>query len=200
MWNTSRRNTKFNTAFGRIVAVLLLISCNNATALTSSEYTFDELVAQADQILVGTVSKIQSFWGEGRGANTIFSNIHLIDLEQVKGQLSDTQYTLKIVGGIVGDQAQFYPGLPQFVSGQRYLLFIKNNDRVMFPIAGIHQGMYRVQWDDGQQRSIAIPSTLNSSKTLSRNIHSLSHSHVEEQGRDLTGLISDIRASMTQEQ
>lgn len=200
MWDKSRRNTKLSVAFSHILAVLLLISCDNATALTSSEYTFDELVAQADQILVGTVSEINSFWGEGRGSDTIFSDIRLIELEQVKGEIADTQFTLKVVGGVVGDQAQFYPGLPQFVSGQRYLLFIKGNNRAMFPIAGVSQGVYHIQWNADQQRSIAIPSTQSNTQTLSRNIRSLSHNHDEQQGRDLTGLISDIRASMAQGQ
>ena len=200
MWDKSRRTSKLSAAFSRILAVLLLISCNNATALTSSEYTFDELVAQADQILVGTVSKIHSFWGEGRGSNTIFSDIHLTDLEQVKGEIADAQFTLKVVGGVVGNQAQLYPGLPQFVSGQRYLLFIKGNNRAMLPIAGVSQGVYQIQWNADQQRSIAVPSTQSNSQTLSRNIRSLSHNHDEQQGRDLTGLISDIRASMAQGQ
>ena len=196
MWDKSRRNTRHKAVFSLALAVFLLFAANNARALTSSEYTFDELVAQADQILVGTVNQIHSFWGRGRGANTIFSNIHLTELEQIKGEFAESEYTLKVVGGIVGDHAQFYPGLPQFVSGQRYLLFIKGNNRAMFPIAGVSQGVYRIQWDAEQQRSIAIPSKQSNTQALSRNIRSLAHSHDEQQGRDLDGLIGKIRASM----
>jgi len=92
-----------------ILTIGLMFGVAHAHALTSTEYSFDEQVQQADLILVGTVSQINSFWGQGRGADTIFSNIQLIDLEQIKGQHPDSNYNLRVIGGIIGDQAQLYP-------------------------------------------------------------------------------------------
>ncbi len=200
MWDKCSRNTLKSADYVSLVlAVFLLVAGSHARALTTSEYTFDELVVQADLILVGSVSQIHSFWGEGRGADTIFSNIHLVELEQIKGDLNETEYSLKVVGGMVGDQAQFYPGLPQFTVGQRYLLFIKGNNRAMFPIAGISQGVYRIQWDAEQQRSIAIPNGDSNTQAPSRNMRSMAHEH-NESGHELIGLIGEIRASMAQGQ
>ncbi len=188
------------TIASTIVAIALLLGSSYARALTSSEYSFDEQVQQSDLILVGTVNQINSFWGEGRGADTIFSTIQLTDLELIKGNQPDAEYSLRVIGGIIGDQAQVYPGLPQFVSGQRYLLFIKGNNRSMFPIIGAGQGFYQVQWDAEQQRQIAIPATSGSSSlSLTRQATSRNHQH-SQQSQALETLVDQIRSSLSQGQ
>lgn len=176
-----------------LLACALLICAAPARALTTAEHSFDELVALSEQILVGTVTDIASAWGQGGEAGTIFSTIRLNAIEIIKGTAPDGAYTLKVIGGVVGDQAQFYPGLPQFQSGQRYLLFIRGNRRAMFPITGVTQGFYRVQWDNAKERLLAVPANGGDSVALGRSLHG----HAQHgQGRALQGLISDIRASM----
>lgn len=199
MWERLFRSKRKIT---RIHSIILLIGSSlisfNTSALTSTEYSFDEQVEQSDLILVGTVGQIDSFWGQGRGADTIFSNIQLIDLEQIKGQHPDSDYNLRVIGGIIGDQAQLYPGLPQFVSGQRYLLFIKGNQRSMFPIIGAGQGFYRIQWDEQQQRQVAIPATSGSSLSLTRQAASRSVHQHDSASQDLETLVNQIRNSLIQ--
>jgi len=181
-----------------ILTISLMIGAGQTHALTSTEVSFDERVQQAELILVGTAGQINSFWGQGRGAETIFSTIQLTDLEQIKGTHPDSNYNLRVIGGIIGDQAQLYPGLPQFVSGQRYLLFIKGNNRSMFPIIGAGQGFYQLQWDAKQQRQIAIPATTTGgSLTLTRQKASQSHQH-SSPNQDLETLRNQIRDSLGQ--
>ena len=168
----------------------------NASALTATEVSFDQQVKQADLILVGTVNQISSFWGQGRGAGTIFSTIQLTSLEQIKGQHPDGDYSLRVTGGIIGDQAQIYPGLPQFIHGQRYLLFIKGNNSSMFPIIGVNQGFYRVQWDAQQQRQIVIPAASSSSLSPTRQKPSQAHQH----SQGLESLVNKIRSTLDQGQ
>ncbi len=187
------------TIVSTILAIALLLVSSYARAVTSTEHSFDEQVRQSDLILVGSVNQINSFWGQGRGADTIFSNIQLTDLEQIKGKHPDSQYNLRVIGGIIGDQAQLYPGLPQFVSGQRYLLFIKGNNRSMFPIIGAGQGFYQVQWDAEQQRQIAIPANSGSSLSLTRQVTSKSHQH-RQHSQALETLVEQIRTSLDQGQ
>jgi hypothetical protein len=176
-----------------LMAFVLILCAAPARALTTAEHSFDELVALSEQILVGTVTDIASAWGQGREAGTIFSTIRLNAIETIKGPAPDGAYTLKVIGGVVGDQAQFYPGLPQFQSGQRYLLFIRGNRRAMFPITGVTQGFYRVQWDSRAERLLAVPANGGGSVALGRSLHG----HADQgRGRPLQGLISDIRASM----
>ncbi len=198
MWGRPIRcPRKLTTVFSALLIICLCFSTPSVNALTSIEQPFDQLVSESDQILIGTVSQISSFWGHGRAADTIFSTIQLSEIEHIKGELKSSEFSLKVIGGVIGDQAQFYPGLPQFVSGQRYLLFVKGNNRVMFPITGVTQGFYRVQWDAGQERQIVIPATGNSSMPLSRNARNITHQHANP-GKDLTSLISQIRTSMGQ--
>lgn len=196
MWGQSCGGPrKLTTIFSALLAISLCLSTPNARALTTIEQPFDQLVSQSDQILVGTVSQASSFWGEGRASDTIFSDIKISEIEQIKGELNSAEFSLKVIGGVIGDQAQFYPGLPQFVSGQRYLLFIKGNNRAMFPITGVTQGFYRVQWDASQEREIVIPTTGGNTMPLSRNARKIAHQHTN-QNKDLNTLISEIRASM----
>lgn len=186
-----------------ISALLLFIGSSlispNASALTATEVSFDQQVKQSDLILVGTVSQISSFWGQGSGAGTIFSAIQLTDLEQIKGQHPDSDYNLRVIGGIIGDQAQIYPGLPQFIHGQRYLLFIKGNNSSMFPIVGVNQGLYRVQWNAQQQRQTIIPTATGSSLSLTHQKPSQAHQH-SSHGQDLESLINKIRSTLGQAQ
>ena len=199
MQGKSLSNTRNTCGFIKlIISIGLLLISGHAHALTSTEYSFDELVNQSDQILIGTTKQITSFWGQGSSADTIFSNIQLNDLEQIKGQHPDSSYNLRVVGGIIGDQAQFYPGLPQFVSGQRYLLFIKDNNHSMFPIIGASQGFYRIQWNETQQRQIAISGSTGSSgsgQPLTRQVTGRAHQH-SSPSQDLETLLKQIRSSL----
>lgn len=197
MINTSICSRQWRTAIWPLLLVCALVFASpQSRALTSAEHSFDEMVALSELILVGTVSRIDSAWGQGHRADAIFSTVELSDIETIKGTAPGTRYNLKVIGGVVGDQAQFYPGLPQFETGQRYLLFIRGNERAMFPITGVSQGMYRVQWDADQARYIALPTHGGSGSlplTRSLNMHSEPH---QDGGRALQGLIQDIRASM----
>ena len=188
---------KLTTLFSALMVVSLCLISINAQALSSVEVSFDEMVAQSDQILVGTASQIDSYWGLGNAAGTIFTDIQLTDIDPIKGTFPTSDYTLKVIGGVIGDQAQFYPGLPSFETGQRYLLFIKGNNRSMFPITGVTQGFYRVQWDANRERQIAIPATGDNVTAMSRHARGMADQH-NQQGADLDTLISEIRANMKQ--
>jgi hypothetical protein len=62
-------------------------------------------------------------------------------------------YKLRLAGGVVGDTAQTYPGMPRLVMGGRYVLFVRGNLREFFPLVGAYQGLYRVLTDpDGERR------------------------------------------------
>jgi hypothetical protein len=177
-----------------LLGLCLVLMCGNARALTSMEFSFDQMVAQSDLILVGTVESLDSFWGEGQSSGTIFSYIYLNDLQAIKGNLPAAEYRLRVIGGAVGDQAQFYPGLPEFKPGKRYLLFIQGNDHAMFPIVGAAQGFYRVQWDADHQQQIAIPTVHNQNHNLSRGV-----SLPGGQTQTLESLIGQIRNSLQEQ-
>src|SRR3569833_2794175 len=120
-------------------AVLLaLITIPSAHALSVVPRSFDELVTLADLVIVGTVSAQQSRFDTPEQAHI------------------STYVTLSNAGGVVGDRAEEYPGLPQLVTGQPYVLFVRGNQRDFFPVVGIHQGVYHIV-KDAAGREVVLP-------------------------------------------
>src|SRR3569623_327776 len=137
-------------------AVLLaLLTIPSAHALSVVPRSFDELVSLADVVLGGMVSAQQSRCVTPEQVQ-ISTYVTLSDLQVVKGALDDPQYTLRIAGGVVGDRAEEYPGLPQLVTGQSYVLFVRGNQRDFFPVVGIHQGVYHIV-KDAAGREVVLP-------------------------------------------
>lgn len=131
--------------------LLLLLLSAGAQALTVVPRSFAELVQQAEVIVVGTVAATASAWSDGH--ETIQTTVSLVDLELLKGEVPAVPFELRLPGGVVGDTAQTYPGMPQLVTGARYVLFVRGNRRELIPLVGAYQGLYRVLGDsDGQTR------------------------------------------------
>lgn len=143
---------RFITAF--VSAWLLLAGWGAAPALTPMERSFDELVALSEVVLVGTVAQTVSSWDESR--TRIYTYVTLSDLEVIKGEVSGPDYTLRVRGGVVGDQAELIAGMPNLQTGNRYLLFIRGNFQDIFPVVGIQQGVFQIQRDAQSQREIVL--------------------------------------------
>ena len=126
-----------------VLALALCFSTFNASALTVVERSFEELVARADTILIGTVSERSPQWQNPTLQNYIVTDTLLTDVEILKGAPSET-YTLRTKGGKLGPYREYYEGLPQLLIDERYVLFIKNNYQAIFPIVGIDQGVLRI--------------------------------------------------------
>jgi hypothetical protein len=139
------------------VVVWLLAICwaTSSWALTAVPRTFAELVGRADWVLIGTVTQVTSAV-EAKGMR-IYTYVTLADLEVIKGEWHDTEYVLRVSGGVVDQRGEVYPGLPQFEEGKRYILFIQGNFSALFPVVGLHQGVFRVEWDPARQQTVVWP-------------------------------------------
>jgi hypothetical protein len=125
----------------------------NSWALTVVPRTFAELVGLADWVVIGTVTQVASA-AEGE---RIYTYITLADLEVIKGTWHDAEYRLRVSGGVVGQRMEVYQGLPQLEAGGRYILFIQGNFSALFPVVGLHQGVFRVEWDPARQQTVVWP-------------------------------------------
>lgn len=125
----------------------------SSQALTVVPRTFAELVGLADWVVIGTVTQIASAIEGER----IYTYITLADLEVIKGTWHDAEYRLRVSGGVVGQRMEIYQGLPQLEAGQRYILFIQGNFSALFPVVGLHQGVFRVEWDPARQQTVVWP-------------------------------------------
>jgi hypothetical protein len=139
-----------------VVVWLLAIGWTTSSwALTAIPRTFAELVGLADWVFIGTVTQVTSAV-EAKGTR-IYTYVTLADLEMIKGEWHDSEYVLRVSGGVVDQRGEVYPGFPQFEAGRRYILFIQGNFSALFPVVGLHQGVFRVEWDPARQQTVVWP-------------------------------------------
>lgn len=110
--------------------------------------TFDELVTRADAVFTGEVTGVSSQY-TGEGANRhIVSYATFNVLRVMKGQAA-SPYTLRMLGGTVGTRTMVVEGAPKFATGERAVIFVKDNGRQFFPAVGVMHGVYRLQHAPG---------------------------------------------------
>ena len=139
-----------------ITAVVLTLALSApVSALSVVPRSFDELVSLADLVVVGTVSSQRSAYDDPVQRRGISTYLTLSDIEVVKGALATDHYVLRIAGGEVDGRALIYSGLPSLRSGERYVLFIRGNNRDLVPVVGVNQGIYQVV-RDGAGRDVVV--------------------------------------------
>jgi hypothetical protein len=129
--------------FLAVCAALLL---SHARATTVIPPSFDELVAQAEIIFQGSVTDTRSEWvGEG-GQRHIVTYVTFKVEDAVKGE-PGAAYTMRMLGGTVGDQTMKVTDSPEFKVGDRDILFVEHNGTQFVPLVGIMHGRFRVNGD-----------------------------------------------------
>jgi hypothetical protein len=131
------------------------VALTRITASTVIPPTFEQLVQQAEFIFQGTVTNSQSVW-EGEGAQRHIETYVTFNVEDnVKGS-AGTSYTIKMLGGTVGDETMEVTDTPKFNVGDRDILFVEHNNEQFVPLVGINYGRFRVQRDDQTGRDIVV--------------------------------------------
>lgn len=117
--------------------------------------TFEQLVKQAEVIFQGTVTNVHSVWeGEG-GQRHIETYVAFKVEDNVKGQAGDS-YTIRMLGGTVGDKTMEITDAPKFKVGDREILFVEHNFDQYVPLVGINHGRFHVQRDEQTGRDIVV--------------------------------------------
>jgi hypothetical protein len=125
------------------------------TATTVIPPTFDQLVKQAELIFQGTVTDARSVWeGEG-GQRHIETYVTFKVDDSVKGDAGNS-YTIRMLGGTVGDQTMEVSDAPKFKVGDRDILFVEHNYDQFVPLVGIDHGRFHIQHDDATGRDIVV--------------------------------------------
>src|SRR5438132_12711820 len=123
--------------------------------------TFDQLVQQAEVIFQGTVTNVRSVW-EGEGAQRHIDTYVTFQVqESVKGN-AGASYTIRMLGGRVGDETMEVTDTPKFNGGDRDILFVEHNNEQFVPLVGITHGRFHVQRNKLDRKS----TRLNSSHTV----------------------------------
>jgi hypothetical protein len=134
---------------------LIGLAFARVTATTVIPPTFDQLVRQAELIFQGTVTDARSVWeGEG-GQRHIETYVTFKVDDNVKGD-AGASYTIRMLGGTVGDQTMEVSDAPKFKVGDRDILFVEHNYDQFVPLVGIDHGRFHVQHDDATGRDIVV--------------------------------------------
>lgn len=113
---------------------------------------FEALVAEAEQIVVGTATGATA---QKLGGGTIVTDVTLVTSHVLKGPAAAV-VILRVVGGTVGDETMEVAGVPQLQPGRRYIVFVKGNGRAMFPVVGGSHGLFRVVRDPALDTDVVL--------------------------------------------
>jgi hypothetical protein len=103
--------------------------------------TFDELVAESDQVIRVAVISTEARLETTPGGPVICTYVHCQVLRTLKGE-KNSVLSLRIVGGQIGNAKLSVPGIPQFVPGERSVLFLQKNGKSLCPIVGAGHGRF----------------------------------------------------------
>lgn len=132
-------------SMGVALLALALLAPVSAGAVSPIPKTFQQLVAEAELIVVGTVARVD---GARNPDGLIVSDVTLTILTVAKAlRPTPPSVVVRMLGGEIGDTSLMVPGAPRFRPGQTVLLFIRGNLQEMFPFVGVQQGVFSVRRD-----------------------------------------------------
>jgi hypothetical protein len=189
-------------------AAIGLVGALSASATTVIPPTFEQLVGRAQVIFEGTVTDVTSQWvGEGAQRH-IVSYVTLEVADSVKGD-AGTTYTLRMLGGTVGDTTMAISDAPNFAVGERTILFVENNGTQFVPLVGIMHGRFRVQQDAARGGDVVLDNfghavsrsdlaELGKNQEAAIGGHTHSHSHGVAENAETAGAMSvaDFKAAI----
>jgi len=172
------------------------IALTGATATMVIPPTFAQLVQQAELIFQGTVTDVRSVW-EGEGAQRHIDTYVRFQIdENVKGNATSS-YTIRVLGGTVGDETMEVTDSPKFKVGDREILFVEHNNQQFVPLVGINHGHFHVQRDEQTGRDIMM----NGDGEPVRDLSQLGHNEEAATTDDVRQAISpdDLKSSIHQQ-
>jgi hypothetical protein len=128
-----------------VSACTALLLAANASGTTVLHKDVDQLVQEAEGIVVGTVRGTESRFGPGQD---IYTFVTVDQIELLKGRYHQSSLTLRLEGGQVGNEILDIEGSPHFAAGDKVILFVKGNGKHMVPFVGWTQGVLRIEPDE----------------------------------------------------
>jgi hypothetical protein len=117
------RTRWFRSALAFAIVTTGLVSQASATTLVRAN--LERLVKSNEKVVVAEVREAHSYWNED---NTfILTDVRLAATEVLKGDPRDTELTITIMGGSVGDLTTLIVAGAELVPGKSYVLFLNED-------------------------------------------------------------------------
>src|SRR5206468_12143052 len=108
-----------------LLLAIIAVALGPMTATTVIPPTFEQLVNQAEFIFQGTVTDVRSVW-EGEGAQRHIDTYVTFQVDDaLKGTLGGS-YTIRVLGGTIGQDTMEVTCAPKFQLGERQILFVEH--------------------------------------------------------------------------
>lgn len=177
---TSTSNLSIHFVMKLVRPLFLMVAMGfvvaSAPATTVIPPTFEQLVTDAELIFQGTVTSSISLWiGQG-SERTIVTDVTFQIDDVIKGTPGKS-YTIRVLGGTVGEETIAVSDIPKFNNGDRDILFVEHNGSQFVPLVGIMHGRFHVQGGSGGREIV----TKDNGEALS---------NVEKLGRDEAAAVS----------
>lgn len=135
------------------IVLLVLLAPTRVLATVVLPADFATVVNGAEIIVSGQVVDVRS---QLTGARTIESFVTVAVVDAVKGEPGRT-VTFRVPNGTVGRYRRVTIGAPEFVEGDRVVLFLRARPPRMPILFGLSQGVYRVAASGGQDMVLPAP-------------------------------------------
>jgi hypothetical protein len=136
-----------------LILLLALMAPVPAIATVVLPADFATVVNGADVIVSGRVVDVRSGLTERR---SIESLVTVAISETVKGATGGT-ITFRVPNGTVGRYRRITLGAPEFVEGDRVVLFLRSRAPSIPTLFGLSQGVYRIGSTDGGEMVLPAP-------------------------------------------
>jgi hypothetical protein len=102
-----------------------------SSASTLIRQSLNGLVAANPTVVIGEVLDAHSYWNDER--TFILTDVRLKASDVLKGDTRDTDFTVTLMGGTVGDLTTLIVGGAELLPGKSYVLFLGDGD-----LPGVH--------------------------------------------------------------
>src|SRR6267143_742858 len=137
-----------------VAVALVLSSVAPSPATTVVPVAESDLAAQAAAVVLGRVTAIQSHLDSGRGQ--IFTDITLAVDEVLAGPALPGRITIRQPGGRVGGLESWIEGSPEFIVGERVLVFVRVAGDGTLRVLHLYLGKFSVMIDPLTGHDVAL--------------------------------------------
>jgi hypothetical protein len=149
MWRQRTRSVTL-AALVLLTLISLVVSTDASVVIPLTD---DNLIAGADVIVLGLVTRITS---HADTSGEISTYITLSLDEVLKGALSGPEITIREIGGVVGDRQTWTSANPEFVVGERALLFMDQRRDGTLRTYQLYMGKFTIVTDPASGDRVAV--------------------------------------------